>query len=313
MKTRLIGEDGFDSVRHFLRGVFSSPTHWPEWNLVVSRHYDTRFMYFVIESGGHIHAICPVHEVRDGWRKRFHSGQFHYIPYGGWISDNHPGLSEVSYPLPVNAMIESFSLPQSGLFSTIGSVTGKCFNTMVNDLRREEEEIWSSCIDAKRRNMIRKACRCGVSVLYGTDVSDDFYELYSTAMARNGLTCLSGQFIKEMADLKGEVNFVPFVAYLNGKPSSALGLVYDKDYAIYWLGATGQESAGFGQGEFLQWEAIRFSKKHGCRYYDLCYTDRERLPRNYEFKKGFSDKEVIVPYYNHKRLLYKVLSKFSKE
>jgi len=309
MKAELIGEDGFDSVRHFLGGVFSSPTHWPGWNLAVSRHYSTRFSYFAIESGGQIHAVCPVHEVRDGWRKRFHSGQFHYIPYGGWISDCNQVISEVSYPLHLNAMIECFSLPQSGLFGTTGSVTGKCFYTMVNDLRREEEEIWSASIDAKRRNMIRKADRSGVSVLYGADVSDDFYELYSSAMARNGLACLSGQFMKEMEDLNGEVTFIPFVAYLNGKPCSALGLVYDKDYAIYWLGATDRDSAGLGQGELLQWEAIRFSRQHGCRYYDLCYTDRERLPHIYEFKKGFSDKEAIIPYYNKKKLLYKVLSK----
>lgn len=309
MKAELKDEESFESVRLFLGNNFSSPTHWPEWNLAVSRHYNTRFRYLVAEQDGLVRGICPVHEVRGGMKTTFHSGQFHYIPYGGWITDITAVPAKIDYRLPVNSRFECFSLPRSGIFGMEEPYSGRVFDTLVNDLSREEEEIWSSSIDSKRRNMIRKAERSGITVSSGEAVFSDFNTLYRDSLNRNGMTGLPEEFLREMTGLTGDVRFVPFVAYSNGIPCGVLGLVYDKDYAIYWLGASSVNSPGQGQGELLQWEAIRFSRVMGCRYYDLCYIDREKLPHIYEFKKGFSKQEARILYFNRKSLLYRVLNK----
>lgn len=309
MKARLVGNSGFERVSGFLKGTFSSPTHWPDWNLIVSRHFNTRFRYLVVEEDGALRGVCPVHEVREGFKVSFRSGQFHFIPYGGWITDLASSSRKIRFDLPLNGRFECFSLPLTGSFGEPGQESGHVFHTLVTDLGRDEDEIWSSCIDAKRRNMIRKATRSGVTVASGGDVFWDFFRLYSSSAGNNGLEHLSEAFLDEMMALEGDVRFVPFVAYCTGSPCGALGLVYDKDYAIYWLGATAKDSSGQGQGELLQWEAIRFSRKNGCRLYDLCYIDRERLPQIYGFKKGFSNREVTVSYLNRKRFLYKLLNK----
>jgi len=309
MKAKLLGESGFDRVTTFLGTTFSSPTHWPGWNLIVSKHFGTRFSYLVTEEHGVISGICPVHEVRDGLRVSWHSGQFHFIPYGGWITDIALPLPPARISIPINGRFECFSLPLAGLSGEPGHKSGHSFHTLVTDLRREEGEIWASSIDSKRRNMIRKAVRSGVSVVSGEEVLGDFCRLYSNTARNNRLKFLPEEFMKEMISLAGNVRFVPLVAYYGGKPCGALGLIHDKDYSIYWLGATERESEGMGQGEMLQWEAIRYSRNRGCRFYDLCYINKERLPGVYGFKKGFSNLEVAVPYTNRKRFLYRVLNK----
>lgn len=309
MKVKQLGEGGFDRVTRYLQGTLSAPTHWPEWNLLVSRHFKTRFFYLVAEVNGVLQGICPVHEVRKGWIVTWHSGQFHFIPYGGWIADPGSLNPSARVKISLNGRFECFAIPLEGLSEKALQGQGGSFSTLVTDLRREEDEIWSSSIDSKRRNMIRKATRAGITVDSGHSVFGDFFRIYRTAAVNNGLKYLPEEFLQEMLSLDGNVRFVPYVAYSKGKANSVLGLVHDKDYAIYWLGATDRNSESMGQGEMLQWEAMRYSRSRGCRYYDLCYIDRQRLPGIYDFKKGFSDSEVIVPYTNRKGFLYRVINK----
>jgi lipid II:glycine glycyltransferase (peptidoglycan interpeptide bridge formation enzyme) len=75
---------------------------------------------------------------------------------------------------------------------------------------------------------------------------------------------------------------------------SAQVMAYDKSFAMYWLGLNAEKMPNLGQGELLQWEAILKAKSAGCITYDLCYIEKERLPKIYEFKKGFSQFEVPV-------------------
>ena len=89
-------------------------------------------------------------------------------------------------------------------------------------------------------------------------------------------------------------------------------IIYDKDYAIYWLGINCNNIPNNGQGEMLQWEAIKYAKSKGCKYYDLCFIEKEKLPHIYEFKKGFSKWEVEVPYIMQKPLAYRFINRIKK-
>ena len=75
----------FNLVEQFLTNTFSSPTHWPEWNILISELYKTKFYYLGAFENGKLIGICPIHEEIKGILKNLYSGQFHYIPNGGWI------------------------------------------------------------------------------------------------------------------------------------------------------------------------------------------------------------------------------------
>lgn len=309
MKIIKLTKEEFSRVNDFLRDTFSSPTHWPEWNLLVSRHFATDFFYYGLEDAGILTAIFPVHQTTMGRQKELHSGQYHFIPYGGWIKSPGKDTLNIKLPVPIGGRTECFALPSLNEFQTATVKLSRKFQTMVVDLRFDENEIWEKSISSKRRNMIRKAVKTGIRIDRGIKVLDDFIRLCSEHSGLNEPANLPGSFLAEMASFSGEIKFIPMVAYSEGRSSSALGLVYDKDYAIYWLGATDRQTTGSGQGELLQWEAIRMAKNNGCSYYDLCFTDKERLPQIYEFKKGFSNSVVDVPYLNLKSIIYRVYNK----
>ncbi len=44
---KITKETNYELAVDFLRSNFSSPTHWPDWNLVVSRHFKTTFFIYV--------------------------------------------------------------------------------------------------------------------------------------------------------------------------------------------------------------------------------------------------------------------------
>ena len=301
----------FDTVTEFLRNNFSSPTHWPDWNLLISKYYNTLFYYFGLYENTQLIGICPVHETKSGLLKNLNSGQFHYIPNGGWLTSKQVKIAPFHIPIPFNSYFECFGLPLIEEFGAVYAKITKPFSTLLVDLNKTEEQIWMESMNYRRRRMIKKAQKHDISIQNTLSNLDLFYTLYKNANKVYGLKNMEHDFFKELLETQ-HINFVPFVAFRNDNPCGALGLIYDYNYAIYWLGATDFSSENLGQGELLQWEAIRYSKTKGCKYYDLCYIEKERLPKIYEFKKGFSNREVVVPYIMVKPLTTRIYNKVSK-
>lgn len=308
MRIIKIKEDKFDEVIDFLNKNFSSPTHWPEWNLLVSKYYNTVFYYFVLIDKNEIMGICPIHETITGLKKNLNSGQFHYIPNGGWLLNKEKEINIFNIPIPFNARFECFALPEIKEFGATYHKNKHSFLTLLINLAQSEEDIWMKSISSRRRRMIRKAQNNEIIVQKDISSLNIFYSIYESANKEYRLKNLPFAFLKGLIDV-GEIGFMPFIAYYKNIPCGALGLIYDKDYAIYWIGAAVHDSKNLGQGDLLQWEAILHSKNIGCKYYDLCYIEKERLPNIYEFKKGFSNYEVKVPFIVKKRILFRIMNK----
>lgn len=298
----------FVPVVEFLENNFSSPTHWPDWNIVVSKHFNTNLFYFGAYEDGQLIGICPVHETKSRLLRNLNSGQFHYIPFGGWITSKQVRIDPKQIPVPYNSYFEYFALPSLEDFGVFYSNIEKSFYTLLIDLNQTEEQIWMGSMNYRRRRMVRKALKNNITIQNVSASLDLFYSLYSVANEKYGLSILGYDFFEELIQSQ-YISFVPFVAFCSEKPCGALGMIYDTNYAIYWLGATDFSSENLGQGELLQWEAIKYSKAQGCKYYDLCYIEKERLPKIYEFKSGFSKKEVKIPYIVVKPLPYKVYNR----
>jgi len=61
---KIVKETNWDVVIDFLRLNFSSPTHWPDWNLIVNKHFNTEFFYFCAYENKELVGICPVHKKK---------------------------------------------------------------------------------------------------------------------------------------------------------------------------------------------------------------------------------------------------------
>lgn len=99
------------------------------------------------------------------------------------------------------------------------------------------------------------------------------------------------------------------IAFYEEEPLSGVIIVGNNNVVHYWQGASRNEAPNLGQGELLQWEAIKWAKNKGAQYYDLCVIEPDRLPRIAQFKMGFT--KELIPFYciSKRNFFFKVINK----
>ncbi|CAN5393338.1 hypothetical protein BH10BAC5_BH10BAC5_11200 [soil metagenome] len=303
-------EKNFNEVTEFLHSSFSSPTHYPDWNLLAAKYFKSDFYYLNAYSGNELKGICPVFKSNVNRLNYLKTGIREFtIPYGGWILAEPFELSLSNLPVSMNEAFTGIALPSLPEFNVkySDSINGT-LETLVIDLSHSEDEIWNNVINSKRRNMIRKAEKSEVKITK-SDSSDAFFDIYSSSHCNYGLPVHAKEFFCELFSTAVNIKFDIFYAEHEGIVSGALAMVSSKDYAIYWLGLTVKDSGNFGQGELLQWTAIKEAKLRGCKYYDLCYIEKDKLKHIADFKKAFGEKEISVPVLALKKNSFKILKK----
>lgn len=303
-------EKNFNEVTEFLKNTFSSPTHFPEWNLAAAKHFDSEFFYLNAYSENKLIGICPVFRSNNNRLNYLKTGIREFtIPFGGWILNKPTDLSISNLPLSMNEAFTGIALPSLPEFNVSYSdnVNG-LLETLVIDLDKTEEDIWNNVVNSKRRNMIRKAEKSGIIISKSNDI-EKFFEIYHSSHTEYGLPVHPKDFFKDLFASSVNISFDIFFAQYEEKIIGSLVMASSKDYAIYWLGLSAKNSGNFGQGELLQWTAIKAAKEKGCKYYDLCYIEKDKLKHIADFKKAFGEKEVNVPVLAVRKNTFKILKK----
>jgi lipid II:glycine glycyltransferase (peptidoglycan interpeptide bridge formation enzyme) len=145
--------------------------------------------------------------------------------------------------------------------------------------------------------MIRKAERAGVEVrTAGAELVGCYYGLVRQMVERTGITLHPVEYYRRVLNVFGaRGQALLLLAYVDKQAVSGGIFLRFGDAAYYWHGATATGAPNRGQGELLQWQAIRWAKQAGCSWYDLVVIERDRLPQIARFKLGFSQKSV--PFY----------------
>lgn len=297
----------------FLQKNFSSPTHWPEWNELVVKYYGTEFYYLGYFERSDFVGICPFHQVKHkSFLKTRFSGQFRMIPNGGWIFSRPIELSGSFFRGRWNVASQVFSMPLLPELNVNYSGDKAIMRTLIVDLSQDEEEIWQTNLDPKKRNKVRKALKENIIIEKAKDIEGIkvFYALYEKSTREYHENLLPIDFFKDLLFKSNNIEFDIFLAKHNGQQIANVGIVSDNNYSFYWLGNILKGTRNLGQGDALQWHVIKEMKKKGCKYYDLCYIEPERLPGVYEFKKGFSNTEVPIVYFNRKSISYRMINRF---
>jgi hypothetical protein len=303
--------DDFKIIESFLENTFSSPTHWPDWNIITSNFFSTEFFYVGYYNKAQLIGVCPLHEYRKKrLLKYWRSGQFHCIPYGGWIFNTKIAFNPELIKRSQNTILNIYSLPELPEFNVDYLQNGNTAETLIIELENDMNDIWNDSIDSKRRNMIKKAEKNQIQISSQQIFDHEFYNLYKDSSERNHLTILPYEFFTELLNHSRNIKFEILKAQKEGENLANIVLAYDKNYAIYWLGNNSGEKNNDGQGELLQWYAIKAMKGKGCKYYDLCYINKNKLPHIYRFKKGFSDNVIPIKHIVKKSIAAKVIGRF---
>jgi hypothetical protein len=281
--------------------------HYTKLNEIVSEFNNTELFYLIAYKKDTIIGVCPVHRIRKGILQLDYTNNGNYeIPYGGWVFNvNQIDFKRLWSSIPVS-LLGSLTYHSSFIYDIpeILKKKGKKFETGVIDLSQTIEAIWQNNINPKKRNKIRKAEKSGISIKnYGKEGLNIYYSLLRDFREGEGLSVKSFNYYEKLLNNYFPEKILILISYLEERPLTGVVILGNKNVMHYWHGASANDIPNLGQGELLQWEAIKWAKNQGSRYYDLCVIEQERLPAIAQFKMGFT-RELIPFYCLHKRALF---------
>jgi len=303
-------------IKSFLEKHCSTIFHEPEFNEIVKEAFQTKFRFkLVYNTAGELIALCPLHTEKVGLLQKTYSNPKSYeLPYGGWIYNRNkislPALLKKGKP-SFNEAFTCVSLPilQDDEYLKIEHKAQ--YQTAVIDLEQSIEEIWQVSINPKKRNKIRKARKHNIMV-EKLDQSgiDAFMHLKEETYEATVLSIKPKNYYENILKTYYPQNkAVILLAKKGPELLSGIFLLRNRYFCHYWLSARKKESDNLGQGEMLQWEAIKWAAQAGSRFYDLCVVEPDKLPHVAEFKLGFS--KNTVPFYllSQRRWSYRIMTR----
>ncbi len=174
-------------------------------------------------------------------------------------------------------------------------------NTLTLDLTADEELLLAG-MKQKTRYNIRLAGRKGVTVREG-GVEDLklLYQMYAETSLRDGFVIRPEAYYREAwGSFMGQGNAVPFIAEVEGEAVAALIAYRFGETAYYLYGMSRDAHREKMPNYLLQWEAIRWARRMGCRSYDFWGAPHEikegqSMYGVYRFKQGFGAEVVKTP------------------
>lgn len=309
-------EQEIKSVDKFINDNNGLIFHEISFNQIVSEVFKTKFIGYFAFLENEMIGFCPVHSVKNKFITYSFSNNGSYeIPYGGWVFNEN--LVNFKYLWNNTNISYCESLTYTTFSKTILSEKQKgkpqIMLTGLVDLNKDLEYIWNSCINSKRRNMILKAIKSKVIIkILHSEGLEDFVKLLNNMKQKAGLKLNDFDYYDKIFTKYTSEFINILLAFQDEKLLSGLILIGNKNVKHYWLGASIPGAPNIGQGELLQWEAIKHAKLNGTKLYDLCVIEKERLPNIAKFKMDFTNE--IQPFYifNKKTLTHRVLNRINK-
>lgn len=142
-------------------------------------------------------------------------------------------------------------------------------HTLVINLEQSEEEILKK-MKQKGRYNIKVAQKHGVQVhLKCIREIDTFFKLFHETSARDKFNGHPKEYYKNMLDILGPQNCKLWIAYYKEKPLATAIVIYFKDTATYYFGASSSQERNVMAPYLLHWEIMKDAKAHGYKKYDL--------------------------------------------
>jgi hypothetical protein len=312
----IIKPDEFDNIKleQVINSYDGTVFHEKKLNELVSKYYNTKF-YYLVDNIDKIGILSPLHVQKHLFRKNYFLKPLYDIPYGGFIGPNLNNISTLKTGFLDYICYAGTPLQSNQQIKFLKSEKIIWKETFLIDLSNDLETIFNKVIDSKRRNMIRKAWKNGIIVknVPIAEGLDYFLNLIDELHNKLNYKHLERSFYREILEYyKFKDKAALFLAFKDEILLSGLIVIGNNNLMHYYKGASIKERVNDGQGELLQWEAIKWSKEKGARYYDLCVVNKSRLPDLYRFKAGFSSEIYSFPTLADNGLGYKIASKIQK-
>jgi peptidoglycan pentaglycine glycine transferase (the first glycine) len=171
-------------------------------------------------------------------------------------------------------------------------------NTVLLDLRPEESEMLAA-MKSKTRYNIRLAQKHGVAVREGSERDLPLlYRMYVETADRDGFVIRTEEYYRQAWGLMMQAGRAqPLIAEVEDLPVAGLILFHFADRGWYLYGMSRALHREKMPNHLLQWEAMRWLKRRGYRYYDMWgapdeFRESDPLWGVCQFKLGFGGEMI---------------------
>lgn len=155
--------------------------------------------------------------------------------------------------------------------------------TILVDLTASEDEIFKRFSEAKRR-AVRRALKNNLLIKESTNIHDLIQIKSKSAGLFGGITTYG---IKELWSIFSPQHATILLSYTDHLIGGVLLLFWNKT-AHYWIAGATREGKKRFAPTLLVWEALKISKKRGCKQFDFVGVWDERMPKQFHEWKGFT-------------------------
>lgn len=256
-------------------------------NKLASTNFNSR-LFYLVDDINHISTFAPIHQFKGkNGLNRYLFRPFFDIPYAGFLGEKKVDMSKLKV-----GFFESYKYEEFPYYSLNASEEDNLQNglTAILNLSPSIDEIFETEIHSKKRNMIRKALKEGVTIRKYSEEKGMhlLWSILEPMHEKLGFDSrMNFDYYNAIFEYYAKHNqaFI-LIAFKDDQPVSGVFILGNKNYMHYYKGASIFGSKNFGQNELLQFEAIKHSKLLNAKYYDLCNLNKNTLPGIYKFKTG---------------------------
>ncbi len=152
------------------------------------------------------------------------------------------------------------------------------------NIASSENEIFARFSEAKRR-AVRRALKNNVVIKESKDIKD-LIRIKNKSGGMFGFITTYG--IDKLWPLFAPKSAAILLAYSTSEIVGGILLLFLDGVAYYWIAGATRKGKKLFAPTLLVWEALKLSKKRGCKQFDFVGVIDERLPGNFKDWKGFT-------------------------
>jgi serine/alanine adding enzyme len=265
--------------------------HRHGWRKVIEKSFGHRTMYLAAtNSNNEICGVLPYVQMKSRLFGNF-LVSLPFFNYGGMlISEDSAAdaLLDSSRKLLFGAGVDHIEFRHLKKCDDI-AVTKQHKVTMILDLKRSENEQWNA-LDAKVRNQVRKAEKCGLRTVVGRmELLDGFYKVFCRNMRDLGTPVYGWNFFCNVLAEFPDSTRILSVIKDERVIASALMTWYKGTLEVPWA-SSNMDFCKLCPNNLLYWEALRFAIGMGARKFDFGRSTPGE--GTYKFKKQWGARPV---------------------
>lgn len=243
----------------------ASPFHLYGWGMAIRNAYHLSSMYLGAFEDSLLLAVLPTFIMRQPLRKPY-AISLPFCNYAGWL------IRDDCEEKLVKGEVLKFLASRGISFVEIRQVGQSRTNdvselTMRLSLPSSSEILWKD-LDPKVRNLVRKAQKLGLSVRWGNDQLDEFYEIYARNMALLGTPVHAKRLFEELSRHVSD-HIALVTVRKNEQAIAAMFLLkFRRQLSDVWASSL-REFDAFSPSMLLYWGALKFGSDMGFREFDF--------------------------------------------